>query len=497
MKSYKFVLSALILAFAVTSCKEDLAELNEDIKNPTEVSGEYLFSNAQNDLADQIANTNVNRNVWRLWAQYWTETQYPDESQYLIERRNVPGNVWQELYRDVLQDLKRSKSLMSSQSASSLESPEMRTNKIMIAEIMMIYTYHRMVTIWGDIPYSQALNIDETTTPAYDDAETIYQDLFDRLDVAIAALDESAGSYTAGDYIYNGDVGLWKKFANSLKLKMAVYVADVPELNPGQHASDAIAAGVISSAAENAYFSYSATVPYTNPLYEDLVLSGRNDFVAANTIVDTMNTLQDPRRPYYFDENITDSLGNVIYTGGIYGTSNTWANFSHVDERFFDPTLDHPFMTYSEVLFYQAEMAARSLTGGDPATLYEEAVTASMVEWSSYSGEPIDQSDIDDYLAQPSVAYSQAEWKEVLGLQMWLAFYNRGYEGWSTWRRLDHPTMNIPPDLGYTAADLPVRFFYPIVEQTANGASYSAAAAAIGGDNMTNRLFFDKFDYVE
>lgn len=495
MKTYKIILSALVLVMAVSACKEDLADLNEDKKNPTEVSGEYLFSNAQNDLADQIANTNVNRNVWRLWAQYWTETQYPDESQYLIERRNVPGNVWQTMYRDVLQDLKRSKSLMASQP--SLEAPEVRNNKIAIAEILMIFTYHRMVTIWGNIPYSQALNIDETTTPAYDDAQMIYEDLFLRLDNAIAQLAPNAASYAAGDYMYNGDVGLWKKFANSLKLKMAVFVADVPEMNPGQRATAAINDGVISSPDENAYFSYSATVPYTNPLYEDLVLSGRNDFVAANTIVDTMNVLKDPRRKYYFDENIPDTLfvnGDTIifpiYVGGTYGASNSWANYSHVDERFFDPTLNHPFMTHTEVLFYRTEMAARGLTGGDPADLYNQAVTASINDWAAYQGETVPQDTIDAYLAGASYG-SGSSWKETVGLQMWLAFYNRGYDGWSTWRRLDYPRMNIPPDLGYTMDDLPVRFFYPIVEQTANGASYSAAAAAIGGDVMTNKLFWD------
>ena len=88
---------------------------------------------------------------------------------------------------------------------------------------------------------------------------------------------------------------------------------DVPSLNPGEKAQQAVDAGVISDPSENAIYPYSSVVPYTNTLWEDLVASGRNDFVAANTIVDYMNALNDPRRPFYFDSNITDDNGDVIY----------------------------------------------------------------------------------------------------------------------------------------------------------------------------------------
>ncbi len=493
MKTYKIILSAFILVLAVSACKDDLAELNEDKKSPTEVSGEYLFSYAQNTLANSLANTNVNRNVFRLWAQYWQETQYPDESKYVIQPRNVPGNVWQRLYRDVLMDFKRGKSFLQTQE--STEDPEVRQNKVAISEIMMIYTYHRMVTLWGNIPYSQALEIDETTTPAYDDAESIYEDLFLRLDAAIAALDDTQPSFVNGeDYIYNGDVTQWKHFANSLKLKMAVGVADVPSLNPGERASDAITAGVLISSSENGYYSYSTSVPYTNPLWEDLVASGRKDFVAANTVVDFMNDLDDPRREFYFDQNITDDNGDPIYVGGIVGKHNSHANFTHANPRFYDPAYPHPFMTFSEVLFYQAEMAARTLTGGDAADLYKQAVAESMTEWSTYGGGAgIPQADIDAYIGQADVAYDATEWKNRIGTQMWIAFYNRGYEGWTSWRRLDQPQFNAPEELaGFDInTDFPVRFYYPIVEHTTNGASWSSAVSAMGGDEMTLKLFWD------
>lgn len=484
-----------------TGCDKDkLAELNEDPKNPTEVSGEFLFSNAQQALSDQVASTNVNLNVWKLWAQNWTECQYPDESQYNITNRNVPTGVWSTFYRDVLIDLDRTKTIiredyttagLSNEDAEA--APFIRDNKIAICDILMIFTYMRLVDTFGNVPYSEALDLESTTTPAYDDAETIYQKLFERLDIAIEKLDPGYESFSpAAEYIYNGDVQSWIRFANSLKLKMAVTVMDVPTLDPGEKAQSAIDGGIISNPIENAEYPYSTVVPNTNTLYEDLVASGRNDFVAANTIVDIMNDLEDPRRPFYFDDNITDSLGNVIYVGGIYGSTNSYSNYTHVSTTFEDPTYPNTLMDYTEMQFYLAEAnASGMISTGNAADYYNEAVTASIMSWGGTQAEAI------AYLEQDSVKYStvvaENDWRYAIGKQEWLGFYSRGFEGYSTWRRLDSPILNVPPNLGFTYEDIPLRFTYPVEEQTLNGANYSQAAAAIGGDKKSTPIFWDVY----
>ena len=489
----------LIVAITAGCSKDALLDLNEDTKNPTNVSGEFLFSNAQKELSDHMASTNVNNNILKLWSQYWTECQYPDESQYDLTKRNIPRQVWTAYYRNTLANLNRAKQLITEQTiieglpaTEAARVTKERDNKLAIADILMVFTYARLVDTFGNIPYSEALDIDKTTTPKYDDAEEIYKSLFERLEASLATLDPAHASFTpAAEYIYNGDVASWIIFANSLKFRMATTVAEVPSLNPALKAQEAVTAGIISSQAENAYYPYVAGVPNTNPLWVDLVASGRKDFVSANTLVDYMNGLDDPRREFYFDSNRTDSVGGqevVIYEGGTYGATNVYANNTQVNLQFRDPTYPNTLLSYSEMQFYLAEAAENGLVAGVAETHYNEAIRASIMEdWGGT------QADADTYLGQTNVAWGSAPgtWQEKIAMQEWIAFYMRGLEGWTTWRRLDAPVLNTPPifDTGYV---LPVRYRYPIEEQTINGANWAAAATAIGGDEKETHIFWDK-----
>ena len=98
------------------------------------------------------------------------------------------------------------------------------------------------------------------------------------------------------------------------------------------------------------------------------------------------------------------------------------------------------------------------------------------------------------YLAQPNVAYATATgtWKQKIGTQSYIAFYTRGLEGYTQWRRLDFPILNLAPTIS-SYSEIPKRFTYPVNEQTLNEVSYKAAASAIGGDDLLTKLFWDKF----
>jgi hypothetical protein len=120
-----------------------------------------------------------------------------------------------------------------------------------------------------------------------DDAATIYQDLINRVNKALSDLDDSEGSFGSADLVYGGDVTLWKKFANSLKLKLGITIADADAALSKSTVESAISGGVFESTDDNALFPF-MTATHTNPIYEDVIQSGRNDFVPANTIVDIM-----------------------------------------------------------------------------------------------------------------------------------------------------------------------------------------------------------------
>jgi hypothetical protein len=222
--------------------------------------------------------------------------------------------------------------------------------------------------------------------------------------------------------------------------------------------------------------------PNNNPINENLVLSGRNDFVAANTLVDVMNPLNDPRRPLYFT-----TVGDPPeFIGGIYGLSNDYAQFSHVAVPITEATFPADLFDLAEVEFLLAEGAERGFNvGGTAEEHYNAAIRASIIFWGGTEAEA------DAYLADPNVAYSTAPgtWKQKIGIQKWIALYNRGFESWTAYRMLDFPVLIPPPD---AESVLPLRLTYPTTEQTLNGANRAAAAAAIGGDAVATKLFWDK-----
>ncbi|MCB2219812.1 MAG: SusD/RagB family nutrient-binding outer membrane lipoprotein [Bacteroidetes bacterium] len=475
----KIYLIFIVLMGISISCTDDFEEFNTDIKNPTEVPGDFLFANAQKALADQIASTNVNENIFKLVAQYWTETTYTDEVNYDIVGRTISDNMFLILYRNTLADLNDAKKAISAEVAAGDEQVAMKANRLYVIDILMAYTYNWLVEIFGDIPYQQALDIDNIS-PVYNDAEGIYDALLTKIDDAVAGIDEGYGSFGDNDLYFHGDVAMWIKFAHTLKLRMAITLADHNEN---------LAKSIIEASYDKAFAPNElCELVYvggsnSNPLFVDLVQSGRHDFVPANTFVDRLNELEDPRRPAYFAQN----LGEGVYEGGIYGESNNWSNYTHIAERIEEPTFPITLADGIEVSFYLAEAAQRGFSvGGSAEEHYNNGIKASFEFWG------LSSDDADAYIAKPEVAYDGANWKESIGEQAWIAYYLRGHLAWNTWRRLDYPELTMPPSPAEPGV-IPKRFTYPVNEQTLNATNYYNASSAIGGDLQATKLFWDKF----
>jgi len=472
---------AIFLIFLMFSSCTKLEELNVNTKDPTKVPGESLFTGAQRALSNQMVTPNVNLNIWRMFVQQWTETTYIDEANYDITTRPIPGNHWNALYRDVLKNLQESAKVLQEDGNLPGDAPAVLTNKLAIVEIMTVYTFSVLVETFGNVPYTQALD-QAILLPAYDDGLTIYKDLISRLSAAITTMDQNEGSFGIADNMYYGDVRQWYVFANSLKLRMGMLLSDVDNALASSTVAEA-APNVIKNNGDNATITYMGSQPNNNPINENLVLSGRNDFVGANTFIDVMNGLNDPRRSSYFTTVLVSDSN--VYLGGIYGASNDFTQFSHVAVPITDPTFESDLFDLAEVEFLLAEGAERGFNvgGGTAEEHYNNAIRASFEYWGA--------ADVDTYLAQPSVAYSSAPglWKEKIGVQKWIALYNRGFESWTAYRMLDFPVLVAPPD---AFSVLPLRLTYPVAEQTLNGANRAAAAAAIGGDNVATKLFWDK-----
>ncbi|MDP2088245.1 MAG: SusD/RagB family nutrient-binding outer membrane lipoprotein [Flavobacteriaceae bacterium] len=478
MKKISILLLTLFLVF---SCSDNLEDLNKDTKNATVAAGETFFTGAQKNMVDYMASINVNRNVWRQFAQQVTATTYPEEANYNIADRKIPDNLWAAMYRDVLKDLDESAKVLSATPTVGTAGATQLKNQLAIIEVMNVYAYATLVETFGNIPYTEALDF-TNVLPKYDDGKTVYVALIARLSAAITKMDAAGSSFGAADIMYGGNVAKWKKFANSFKLRMGLIIYDADATLGAATVQSAVTSGVFTSNADNALFQYLNATPNTNPMWVDLVQSGRLDFVAAAPLVDAMNGLNDPRVNVYY----RDPVGGVI-KGAPYGANNSYALFSHIGSMFYVSTLPHVVLDYANVKFMLAEAAERSLVG-TPANAeahYNAAIAASF-DYYGVSGSGV-------YLLQPSVAYTTAPgtWKQKIGTQKWIALYNQGFNAWTEFRRLDYPALVAPPTGAVNV--VPRRFTYPIGEHTLNGANYTSAASAVGGDLLTTKLFWDKF----
>lgn len=468
----KKILIALLAFSTLWSCQtdEEYARLNVDPKNPSEIDAKYLFSNAIVSLSDALQSINVNDNVIRFSCQYLTATTYLDEPNYNLTSRKIAEDFWDEIYTDVLKDLvDAKKSLTANTDLFDYE----KKPRIAQVEIMTVYAWQVLVDTFGDIPYTGAFNPEESIQPSYDDDAAIYEDLINRLMKALPELSAGQG-YTTTDVIYGGDMNKWSKFGHSLLLRLGMRVSDVnPTLS--RKAVNMAIGNVLLSNKDNAVVNYLGTFPNTNPLWVDLVRSGRSDYVVANTIVDYMVPLNDPRVSVYFDNNVTP------YKGGPYGETSKYENHTHLGPTFRDPLLPGIFMDRAEVEFLLAQAAKIGTynTAISAQKHYENAVTASIKYWTG------DASLAAAYLSG-AAAYDGTN--AQLATQFWIAMFNNPFQGWCVYRKFDAPTMNIAKR---DQVKVPLRYTYPIRELNLNEASYTAAAAAIGGDEQQTPIFWD------
>ncbi|MDN5284335.1 MAG: hypothetical protein JWR38_609 [Mucilaginibacter sp.] len=469
MKKYIWALLPLVMLGA---CKKDFENLNTNPKLFPTVPAPTLITQAERVLSNAVTSANVNNNVFRLVEQQWQETTYNDESLYNFDTRNINRAMWNSLFRDVLNNLKLAKDIIPSDPT--IVSDAIKKNDLAIADLLQVYGFYYLVTTFGDVPYSQAF--DSTNNfPKYDDAATIYKDLLKRLDADIAALTVGTASYGTADIIYGGSVAKWKKFAYSLKLKMGMTIADYDAALAKTTIQAAVTGGVFSANADNATLVYQAATPNTNPIWVDLVQSGRFDFVACSTLANQLNNnngIIDPRASKYF--KALDGSGKVL--GADPGVKANYDSFSHAGDIMIAPTAPGLLLDYAEVAFYQAEAVAKGFIAGDAATFYKAGVQASFDYWTA--GDATAFTTANPYSANN------------LAIQKWVANYNRGWDAWIETRRLDFPVLYKPATGAFS--DFPVRFKYPVDEANVNPANYKAASSAIGGDVVTTKLFFDK-----
>ncbi len=304
------------------------------------------------------------------------------------------------------------------------------------------------------------------------------------LKTAVGLLDPTKKAIS-GDLIYSGNLTKWKKFANSLRYRIALRISDREPALAKQVIGEIAVADLIGNG-ETAQFVY-LTSPNQNPIA--LFFETRDDYRVSKSIVETLKSLNDPRLPIF--ANKTETATPEVYIGVPNGLTNSAASAlgfsktSKIGTYFTTPQTPAVILSSAEVLFGRAEAAARGFTTENAETLYNQAITASLNQFGI-----TDAVTISNYLAQPSVKYNSANFRQSIGNQKWIALFGQGLEAFAEWRRLDYPILPAAV-AGTLDGKMPLRYIYPGSEQSLNVNSYKAAVTHQGADALTTKLWFD------
>jgi len=473
---YMTLLLSGTLVLSAVSCKKDLVKINQNPNASQNAQPDYLLTAATKTTTDTYWGVNNTMESSLLFVQYWAKIQYTDPDRYIYS-----NSAFQELWT-----VGYSKSIVNLNQIIKLGEAQGNNNYKGVALVLRSWVFALLTDAYGDVPYKQAINIDQYLTPAYDTQKDVYNALLDDLKTAQGLLDPS-GKAIAGDILYKNNIALWKKFANSLRLRLALRIADRDAAKAKQVLTDIQSEGgaYIGSNVEIAQLIYLDS-PNQNPVSN--LFDTRDDYRISKTIVDKLFALNDPRLPVYASktQDATPQTYVGIPNGLLVGDASSlgFTKTSKPGTYFLAPHAPAVIISYAEVLFDRAEAAARGFTAENAADLYKQAVTASLNQYG------IQGTAADAYVAQPALQYDAANFKKSIGEQKWIALFGQGLEAFAEWRRLDYPQLQ-PAAAGTLSGKIPARFIYPGTEQSLNGASYKAAVADQGPDVLTTKLWFD------
>lgn len=447
--SYKF-LTALLVVSLLSACTKNFEEFNTNPNEPEVVPLTNLLISGLTRSIDRINGASMNMTYAGLWAQHYAKIQYIDEDYYQFRESAMEAH-WEALYAGPLVDLQ---DIINTDGAG--------VNMKAAAMTLKAYVFSVLTDCWGAVPYSQALNVSEFVQPVYDSQEAIYRDLVEQLRIAAAMFDVTADDLGAGDMIYGGDVSKWKKFANSLRVRLLNRMVGVDPSVQSDLMSLVNSSDVFQSNDDNATLYYPGDASWSNPIYENKNVDGRNDHAISKTMTDMLgpNGINDPRLPIYADQNI-----NGEYAGQPNGSDQP-ADFSVISAigTFYrdDPTNPVHFMCYDELLFIKAEV------NGDKQT-YLDAIQAGFDAYG-VSG---DQA----YWDAAGAAYDADAQKSVITYK-WIGLFGNGCEAWSEYRRTGYPSeIQEVPGSVYPGLGIPNRFAYPGIEVSTNEANLANARA--------------------
>lgn len=417
-----------------------------------------------------------------LYAQYYSETQYTEASRYAKTSYNFDT-----YFAGPIEDLQNIIDYNSDPAtAATAATFGSNNNQIAIARILKAHYVKFLTDAVGDLPYFNALKGNAgTITSAYDRQEDIYKDLIKELKEAVDQFDE--GPAVQGDIIFGGNTSNWKKYANSLRLLLALNMAKVDATTGSTEFNAALShpAGVISENNENVVINYPGGT-FPNPFYNYYNITQRRDYAVSETMTDQLTSTNDPRINAYAENSTGFPYGLTRDNAIAFANANpNWAFV--LKESYRQSNSPIVVLGAANITLARAEAAQRGWTTENVATLYSKGIQLSMEQWGVYTS-----SSFATYIGNASVALAGGNELQKIATQEWLAWYPNGLEGWNVYRRTGFPSLTPAPG---TAA-IPRRVNYGVNDYSYNAANVADAAAryTVNGipDSQFGRIWWDK-----
>lgn len=512
MKTYIKILSLLTIVWGAVSC-QDLEDLNKNPNQPEKVSTASLLIGSEKKMMDYIYDTWFSGRQALPYAQYWCQRNYTEEDRYQI-RESVNNNYFNYLYT-IAGNLKMIEDInTAAETQKEAGAYGNNNNQIAVAKILKIWLMQIMADTWGSIPYTEAFQLEEKPYPKYDDLNDLYPQFIQELNNAIGMMDTNETAFTEGDRIYGGDAGKWKRFANSLKCRIAIRLSKV-DSNWRKYIDEAVASGVFQSNSDEAMFKYSNEAPNECYFYRGFFVDRRNDFSITKPFADLLkgqpDTLNNKTHPW---QGVVDPRLSIYttprggkYIGVPYGLPSSYmdddikkASPSWYGNPPVTLTKDFPvpLMTYAELCFILCER------NDWDKEWYKKGIDASIGHWYALAGQPVDTKELNGYID----AVSKTVNAETVATQKYIHLFIQGTEAWSEYRRTGYPLTILKPGeysyeikgekiafvaLSETKDDLPARVKYPTNESTLNSEGFNAAIAKLqdGTNNYYSKMYWD------
>ncbi|WP_321331038.1 SusD/RagB family nutrient-binding outer membrane lipoprotein [uncultured Bacteroides sp.] len=470
MKKQIFTL-VLGAALVMTGCS-DFEELNVNPNNPSTVPANLLLPGIISTAVSAMTGSGND-----AAGQFVQHINYLGGNNESFGRYNITGASFREQWNGPMRSVKDINQLLS------LAEQNNQPHYKAIGLICKVYVLSLMTDTYGDIPYVEAGRANENGLefPHFQSQEEVYGLMLEDLEAANVLIKNiGAGAVVSNDILYNGDLGKWRKFANSLKVRILMRESAKKDVSAQVAAifNDPSDYPVFASSDDQATLVYNNTVDFYNwyiqpknlPSDGSGVIFGDNLRVS-EALADSLKSKNDPRLTVFlaptkssFTAHQQSASSPLVYRGQPVGLSTTEQellnkdNYSVIGSAIRSESRAF-VMSYSELLLLKSEAIVRNMIQGNAADEFRRALDASLSKWSQISS-----ADKATFLAGSAASLSASTSVALMqiGTQAWIDSFLNGFEAFANWRRTGYPHLYVGPSV---ASIIPVRYIYSDNEQ--------------------------------